>query len=99
MNYCLDKIITGFFVFIFGTMWVFSVKYYEKPKQYSLIVYDVFGNENKIYGIRTTFSTQAVAKNFIKEYQRSFPQYCFTIVSYIPEIKRRTIFNILLKKN
>ena len=90
--------ITGFFVFIFAVMWFFSIKYYERPKQYSLIVYDVFGKENIIDGIRTSFRTRGVASSFIKEYQRVFPQYSFSLASYIPQVKRKTIFEIILKK-
>ena len=80
-------------------MWLFSVKYYERSKQYSLVVYDVFGNEIKMDGIRIVFNTQEVAESFIKEYQKLFPQYCFTIASYIPKIKRRINLDLLLKKN
>ena len=90
--------ITGFFVSIFAVMWFFSTKYYERPKQYSLIVYDVFGKENNIDGIRNSFSTRDVASSFIKEYQRTFPQYSFSLASYIPKVKRKTIFDIILKK-
>ena len=90
--------ITGFFVLVFGIMWFFSTKYYERPKQYSVVVYDVFGNENFVDGIRTSFSTKEVASSFIKEYQSSFPQYSFSLASYIPKVKRKTIFDVLLKK-
>ena len=38
-----NKIITGFFVFVFGTAWFFSSKYYVKPKQYRVLVYDIKG--------------------------------------------------------
>lgn len=91
--------ITGFFVSIFAVMWFFSTKYYERPKQYSLIVYDVFGKENTIDGIRTSFTTREVASSFIKEYQRIFPQYSFSLESYIPNVKRKTIFSMIFKKD
>jgi hypothetical protein len=80
-------------------MWFCSTKYYENPKQYSLIVYDVFGKENTIDGIRTSFSTRKVASSFIKEYHRIFPQHSFSLASYIPKVKRKTIFDMILKKD
>ena len=79
-------------------MWFFSTRYYEKPKQYSIIVYDVFGKQNIIDGLRTDFQTTEVATSYIKEYQKRFPQYSFSLESSLPEIKRKTIFHPLLKK-
>ena len=98
-NSIADKIITGIFVGIFATMWFFSTRYYEKPKQYSIIVYDIFEKQISIDGLRTEFQTVEVATSYIKEYQKSFPQYSFSLESPIPEIKRKTIFRPILKKD
>ena len=98
-NPIADKIITGFFVVIFATMWFFSTRYYERPKQYSIIVYDVFGKQISIDGLRTEFQTLEVATSYIKEYQKTFSQYSFSLESPIPEIKRKTIFHPILKKD
>jgi len=38
-----DKIITRFFVFVFGVLWFFSTQYYLKPKKYEIAIYDVYG--------------------------------------------------------
>ena len=95
----IDKVVTGFFVIIFGTMWFFSTRYYEKPKQYSIIVYDVFGKQISIDGLRTEFQRIDVATSYIKEYQKTFSQYIFSLESPIPEIKRKTIFHPILKKD
>ena len=80
----IDKTITGFFVFIFGTLWFFSARTYQKPLQYSLIVYDVLGDEKIINYLRRDFSTKRVARSFIKEYQKQFPQYDFILKDYLP---------------
>ena len=90
--------ITGLFVFVLGTLWFFSTRYYEKPKQYSILVYDVFGKQSNIDGLRTYFQTTEVALSYIKEYQKRFPQYNFCLESPLPEIKRKTIFHPILKK-
>ena len=98
-NSIADKIITGFFVAIFATMWFFSTRYYEKPKQHSIVVYDVLGKQCSIDGLRTEFQTIEVATSYIKEYQNTFPQYSISLESPIPEIKRKTIFHPILKKD
>lgn len=94
-NLFFDKVITGFFIFVFGTLWFFSARYYEEPKKYSLIAYDVFRNQNTIDGIRTEFQTKQVATSFQKYYQKSFPQYDFCVSSELPHTGKRRIFGIL----
>lgn len=93
-NRFFDKLITGFFIFVFGTLWLFSARYYEKPKKYSLIVYDVFGNQNVVDGLRTEFHTKKVATSFQKDYEKSFPQYNFSISSELPRNGKRKVFRI-----
>ena len=94
-NRLFDKLITGFFIFVFGTLWFFSTRYYESPKKYSIIVYDVFGNQNTVDGLRTEFQTKQVATSFQKHYQKFFPQYNFSITSEFPMHGKRRIFSIL----
>lgn len=95
LNRFFEKLITGFFIFVFGSLWLFSTKYYEKPKSYHLIVYDVFGNINTIEGLKTSFRTKQVADNFVKEYQVLFSQHSFSLISEFPQKERRKIFNLL----
>jgi hypothetical protein len=90
-----EKLITGFFIFMFGSLWLFSTKYYEKPKNYNLVIYDVFGTLNTIDGLKTSFQTKQVADSFVKEYQRTFPQYSFSLLSELPLKGRRKIFDVL----
>ena len=63
------------------------------------MIYDVFGNKSNPDGIRTKFNTQEVAYSYVKEYQKLFPHMEFSIQSYIPEVKRKTIFSMILKKD
>jgi hypothetical protein len=95
----LDKVITGFFVFIFAILWFCSTKYYVKSKDYNIMIYDIYGKESNPNGIRTKFNTQDVAYSYVKEYQKLFPHMEFFIQSHIPEIKRKTIFSMILKKD
>lgn len=87
-----DKIITGFFVFVFGALWYFSAKYYAKPSHYSIVVYDILGKEFKLDGIRTEFKTRRAAINHMREYKDRFSHYDFSIREYMPEIRKRAIF-------
>lgn len=97
MEKFFDKIITSFFVFVFAILWFCSTKYYVQPKGYNIMIYDIYGKESKPNGIRTRFSTQNVAFSYITEYQKTFSHLDFSIQSYIPELRKKTIFNILKK--
>ena len=94
-----NRIITGFFVFVFGTLWFFSTQYYLKPKKYEIVIYDVFGKEIKQNQIRTRFSRLEVAQSYIREYQRTFSHLSFSIKSELPEMKRRVVFSKILKRS
>jgi hypothetical protein len=95
----LDKIITGFFVFIFAILWFCSTKYYVKSKGHNIVIYDVYGKKSNPNGIRTKFNTREIAHSYVKEYQKLFPHLDFSIQSDIPEIERKTIFSRIIKKD
>ncbi|QMU54657.1 MAG: hypothetical protein GKS07_07115 [Nitrosopumilus sp.] len=98
MKKILDKFVTAFFVVTLGILWYCSSKYQVKQEQYKIIIYDVFGKQVKVDGVRTKFSTYKVATNYISEYQDRFPHYNFSMAAEIPEIKRRPSLRIF-KKN
>ncbi|MDH3486940.1 MAG: hypothetical protein OEL82_02710 [Nitrosopumilus sp.] len=82
-----DKFVTGFFIVTLGILWYCSSKYQVNPSQYTVIVYDVFGRQTKIDGIRTRFKTINVAQSYISEYQKRFEDYSFSMAQEIPIIK------------
>lgn len=82
-------------VFIFAIAWLLKAKPYKKPQNYSVISYDVFGNESKIDGLRTEFKTHDVAWSFMKYYKKSYPLYNFALVSDLPNSEKKTIFKYL----
>ena len=82
----LNRIITGLFVGILGTLWFFTRKC-EMPHTYKIITYDTFGKQMSIDGIRTIFNTYTIAVSFAKYYQRLFPQYDFALESGFPQLK------------
>jgi len=72
---------------MFGILWYCSAKYQVNPSQYIVIVYDVFGRQTKIDGIRTRFKTLDVAQSYISEYQKCFEGFNFSTAQEIPLIK------------
>jgi len=63
-----DKCITAFFVAVLGILWYCSSKYYVRPNQYTVMIYDIFGNEIKMNGVRINFKMKEVAQSYISEY-------------------------------
>ena len=96
MQKTLDKFVTGFFVVTLGILWYCSSKYYVIPNQYTIIIYDVFGKQTKMYDIRTNFKTREVTQSYILEYQKRFPFHDFSMALEIPDIKN-TSFRFLRK--
>jgi len=92
MKKIIDKFVTGFFVVILGIAWYCSSKQHVRPNQYTIIIYDIYGNQLKIDEIRTNFNTYQVANNYITEYQNRFPHYDFSMATEMPEIKRKILF-------
>ena len=90
----LDKIVTGFFVIVFGILWYLSTKSYVKPEKHTIVIHDIFGKEVKITEIRTQFSTINVARSYLTEYQQRFPQYSFSLAVFMPQIKNSKLSSI-----
>ena len=68
-------------VCIFALTWILKAKPHNKPKKYSLVIFDVFGEKTKIEDIRTEFKTLDVAWSFMKQYKKSYRLYNFALVS------------------
>jgi len=97
MRKILEKCVTGFFVIVFGIAWYCSTKFYIKPDRHSIVVYDIFGKEIKLDGIRVDFKTHSVTQSYISEYRKRFPHYNFSMAIEVPEIKKNTIPRIFKK--
>ena len=82
-------------VFVFALAWLLKAKPHNRPKQYSVVVFDVFGNVDTIEGIRTEFKTFDVAWSFMKQYKKSYPLYNFAMVSNLPKSDKPTIFKYI----
>lgn len=77
---------------IFVLTWFLNARPHGRPKCYSLVVFDVFGNETIIEGVRTDFKIFDVAWSFMKQYKTLYPLYNFALVSDISRASKKTIF-------
>jgi len=82
-------------VFIFALAWLLKAKPNNRPKEYSVVPFDVYGKKSKIEGIRTNFKTHDVAWSFMKQYKESYPLYNFALVSDFPKSDKPTIFRYI----
>jgi len=82
-------------VFIFALTWFLKAKPHNRPKQYSVMIFDIFGKINHIDGIRTEFKTHDVAWSFMKQYKEAYPLYNFALVSELPKSDKPTIFRYI----
>jgi len=82
-------------VFLFAVAWLLKARPHNRPKKYDIVVFDVFGKESQIEGIRTEFKTHDVAWSFMKQYKTAYPLYNFALVSKQIKQDRPTIFKYI----
>jgi len=82
-------------VFIFAIFWMTRARPLKRPKKYTVVVFDVYGKESFIDGIRTEFKTYDVAWSFMKQYKQSYSLYNFALVSDVPKSIKKTIFRYI----
>ncbi len=82
-------------VFVFALIWLIKARPHNRPKQYSVVIFDVFGNKSQITDIRTEFKTHDVAWSFMKQYKKEYPLYNFALVSKQPDLEKPTIFRYI----
>ncbi len=82
-------------VFLFAVAWLLKARPHNRPKKYNVVVFDVFGKETQIDGIRTEFKTHDVAWSFMKQYKTAYPLYNFALVSKHLQQDRPTIFKYI----
>jgi predicted membrane channel-forming protein YqfA (hemolysin III family) len=82
-------------VFLFALAWLLKAKPHNRPKKYSIVVFDVFGRKSEITDIRTEFKTHDVAWSFMKQYKKSYPLYNFAMISEFSKSSKPTIFRYI----
>ena len=82
-------------VFVFALAWLLKSKPHNKPKKYSIMVFDVYGKESHIEGIRTEYKIHDVAWSYMKQYKLSYPLYNFALVTDNQKSDKKTIFRYI----
>jgi len=82
-------------VFLFALAWLFKARPHKIPKQYQVIVFDVFGKESQIDGLRTEFKNHDVAWSFMKFYKKSYPLCNFAMVTKQKSSAKKIIFKYI----
>ncbi len=93
-RYAGEVIILGA-VFLFALAWLLKARPHNRPKNYSIVVFDVYGRKSEIVDIRTEFKTHDVAWSFMKQYKKSYPLYNFAMVSKLSKSDKPTIFRYI----
>jgi len=68
-------------VLLFALTWLLKAKPHNIPKKYQVIVFDIFGIESQINGLRTEFKNHDVAWSYMKFYKKSYPLHSFAMVT------------------
>ena len=82
-------------VFLFALAWLFKARPHKIPKQSQVIVFDIFGKESQIDGLRTEFKNHDVAWSFMKFYKKSYPLHNFAMVTKQKNSPKKTIFKYI----
>jgi len=82
-------------VFLFALAWLFKARPHKIPKQYQVIVFDIFGKESQIDGLRTEFKNHDVAWSFMKFYKKSYPLHSFAMVAKQKNSQKQMIFRYI----
>jgi len=82
-------------VFLFALTWLLKARPHKIPKQYQVIVFDVFEKESQIDGLRTEFKNHDVAWSFMKFYKKSYPLDNFAMVTEQRNSPKKIIFKYI----
>jgi hypothetical protein len=102
----IPNAVTGFFrevggililvvVFVFAFTWFLRARPHNRPKKYSVIIFDVFGNQTEIDGLRTDFRNHDVAWSYMRQYKNEYPTHNFAMVADGPNSTKKTIFRYI----
>ena len=82
-------------VLLFALTWLFKARPHNIPKKYQVIVFDIFGIESQINGLRTEFKNHDVAWSYMKFYKKSYPLCNFAMVTKQKDSAKKIIFKYI----
>ena len=81
--------------FAFAVAWFLKARPHNRPKHYSIAIFDIDGKETTIPGVRTDFRNHDVAWRFMKQYKESYPLYNFGLVSDLKKNRKKVMFRYI----
>ena len=82
-------------VFLFALAWLLKARPRKISKKYQVLVFDIFGKESQIDGLRTEFKNHDVAWSFMKFYKKSYPLDNFAMVTEQRNSPKKIIFKYI----
>ena len=82
-------------VFLFALAWLFKARPHNITKKYQVVVFDIFGIESEINGLRTEFKNHDVAWSYMKFYKKSYPLHSFAMVTKQKNSPKKIIFKYI----
>ena len=82
-------------VLLFALTWLLKAKPHNIPKKYQVIVFDIFGIESQINGLRTEFKNHDVAWSYMKFYKKSYPLHSFAMVTKQKDSLKKIVFKYI----
>ncbi len=82
-------------VLLFALTWLLKARPHNIPKKYQVVVFDIFGIESQINGLRTEFKNHDVAWSYMKFYKKSYPLHSFAMVTKQKNSPKKIIFKYI----
>ncbi len=82
-------------VFLFALTWLLKARPRKISKKYQVLVFDIFGKESQIDGLRTELKNHDVAWSFMKFYKKSYPLNNFAMVTTQKNSPKKVIFKYI----
>ena len=81
--------------FAFAIAWFLKARPHNRPKHYSIVVFDIDGEETKLPGLRTEFRNHDVAWSFMKQYKEAYQLNNFALVSDVKKGQKKVMFRYI----
>ena len=81
--------------FAFAIAWFLKARPHNRPKHYSVVVFDIDGKETELPGLRTEFRNHDVAWSFMKQYKESYSLNNFALVSDVKKDRKKVMFRYI----
>ncbi len=82
-------------VLAFAFTWYLKARPHGRPEKYSIVTFDILGEQVTLDGLRTEFRNHDVAWSFMKQYKQDYPAHNFAMVADMPNSTKRTIFRYI----